>query len=87
MARLGGDEFAIMLGDDAVHVSGMVQRVNSDFRRPFNLGDVEVDVTASIGIAIAPRDGSSAALILRRAEVAMYDAKRALTGVAVLVRA
>jgi diguanylate cyclase (GGDEF)-like protein len=82
VARLGGDEFAVLLGTDDVHVEGMVQRISRDFRNPFYLGDVDLDVSASIGIAVAPQDGSSAALLLRRAEVAMYDAKRHLAGVA-----
>jgi diguanylate cyclase (GGDEF)-like protein len=82
VARLGGDEFAVLLGTDDVHVEGMVQRIMRDFRNPFYLGDVDLDVSASIGIAVAPQDGSSAALLLRRAEVAMYDAKRHLAGVA-----
>jgi len=81
VARLGGDEFAVLLGADEIHVEGMVQRVSRDFSRPVRLADVELEVTASIGIAMAPRDGSSAALLLRRAEVAMYDAKRRLAGV------
>jgi diguanylate cyclase (GGDEF)-like protein len=82
VARLGGDEFAVLLSDDDVHVEGMVQRIGRDFRNSFHLGDVDLDVSASIGIAVAPLDGSSAALLLRRAEVAMYDAKRHLAGVA-----
>jgi diguanylate cyclase (GGDEF)-like protein len=82
VARLGGDEFAVLVGDDDVHVEGMVQRINRDFATPFYLGDIDLDVTASIGIAVAPQNGSSAALLLRRAEVAMYDAKDRLAGVA-----
>ncbi|HEU4910461.1 MAG TPA: EAL domain-containing protein [Actinomycetes bacterium] len=82
VARLGGDEFAILLGGDDVHIEGMVARINRDFSRPFELGDVTLDVSASIGIAATPDDGSSAALLLRRAEVAMYDAKGGLAGVA-----
>ena len=82
VARLGGDEFAVLLGGEDVHVEGMVARIARDIAAPFVLGDVTLDVTASIGIAVTPRDGSSAALLLRRAEVAMYDAKRGLTGVA-----
>jgi diguanylate cyclase (GGDEF)-like protein len=81
VARLGGDEFAVLLAGDEVHVEGMVQRIARDFARPVPLDDIEVDVTASIGIAVAPRDGTSAALLLRRAEVAMYDAKRRFAGV------
>ncbi|MDQ1627562.1 MAG: hypothetical protein QOI54_1306 [Actinomycetota bacterium] len=82
VARLGGDEFAVLLGDDDVHVEGMVQRISRDFATPFYLGDVDLDVSASVGIAVAPQDGSSAALLMRRAEVAMYDAKHRLAGVA-----
>ncbi|MGH8892942.1 MAG: putative bifunctional diguanylate cyclase/phosphodiesterase [Actinomycetes bacterium] len=80
VARLGGDEFAVLLGGEDVHVEGMVARITRDMSRPFELGEVTLDVTASIGIAVAPRDGSSAALLLRRAEVAMYDAKSGLSG-------
>ncbi len=82
VARLGGDEFAVLLGGDDVHIEGMVARITRDIARPFDLGEVTLDVMASIGIASTPRDGSSAALLLRRAEVAMYDAKHGSTGVA-----
>jgi diguanylate cyclase (GGDEF)-like protein len=82
VARLGGDEFAVLLGGDDVHVEGMVSRITRDMAQPFGLGEITLDVTASIGIAVTPRDGSSAALLLRRAEVAMYDAKGGLSGVA-----
>ena len=82
VARLGGDEFAILLGGDDVHVEGMVARIFRDVARPVQLGDVTIDVSTSVGISATPRDGSSAALLLRRAEVAMYDAKDGLTGVA-----
>ena len=81
VARMGGDEFAVMLTGDEVHVEGMVQRITRDFSRPIRLDDIELDVSASIGIAVAPQDGASAALLMRRAEVAMYDAKRGLAGV------
>jgi diguanylate cyclase (GGDEF)-like protein len=82
VARLGGDEFAVLLGGDDVHIEGMVARITRDMARPFDLGEVTLDVRTSIGIASTPRDGSSAALLLRRAEIAMYDAKGGSTGVA-----
>ena len=82
VARLGGDEFAVLLDGDDVHIEGMLSRITRDMSRPFELGEVTLDVMASIGIATTPQDGSSAALLLRRAEVAMYDAKRGVTGVA-----
>ena len=82
VARLGGDEFAVLLGGEDVHVEGMVARITRDIGRSFQLGEVSLDVTASIGVAVTPEDGASAALLLRRAEVAMYDAKHNLGGVA-----
>ena len=81
VARLGGDEFAILLGGDDIHVEGMVARIQRDMSRPLEVGAVTLDVSASIGVAATPRDGSSAALLLRHAEVAMYDAKAAHLGV------
>jgi len=82
VARLGGDEFAVLLGGEDVHVEGMVARISRDIGRPFVLGEVTLDVTASIGISVTTAGVSSAALLLRHAEVAMYDAKRGLSGVA-----
>ena len=82
VARLGGDEFAVLLAGDDVHVEGMVARMSRDVSRSLRIGEVTLDVTASIGIAASPADGSSAAMLLRRAEIAMYDAKGGPSGVA-----
>ena len=82
VARLGGDEFAVLLGGEDVHVEGMVARISRDIGGSFVLGEVTLDVTASIGISVTTAGVSSAALLLRHAEVAMYDAKRGLSGVA-----
>ena len=82
VARLGGDEFAVLLAGDDVHVEGMVARISRDIARPVRTGEVTLDVTASIGIATTGFDGASAAVLLRRAEVAMYDAKDGVSGVA-----
>ena len=82
VARLGGDEFAILLGGEDVHIEGMVARITRDIGRSFHVGGVTLDVTLSIGISVNGDDASSAAVLLRRAEVAMYDAKEGLSGVA-----
>jgi len=77
VARLGGDEFAIVLGGategDLLEIS---QRVHETIKQPVELGGIEVEVTASIGGAVGPTHGSDAHMLLQRADIAMYDAKR-----------
>ena len=77
VARLGGDEFTALLCDlddpqDAVIVA---QRICTLMRRPFRLDDRDVSLTASVGIALYPEDGSDAATLLKHADTAMYHAK------------
>ena len=74
-ARFGGDEFAIMLCgiraiDEAVHVAGRIVRALGE---PMLIADRELQVNASIGIALG---GVDAADLMRRADIAMYQAKR-----------
>jgi diguanylate cyclase (GGDEF)-like protein/PAS domain S-box-containing protein len=81
IARLGGDEFAVLLPHTdeagAVHAAEKLQKALSE---PIELeGDpvgTPVDVQASIGAAVYPRDGEDADTLMRRADVAMYLAKR-----------
>ncbi len=78
VARRGGDEFALMLTDLAqLDDAGRVaQRILHCLVQPFVLGGEEIFVTASIGIAVAPNDGSDVDSLLQSAETAMYCAKR-----------
>ncbi len=79
VARLGGDEFTIVLGDlefpdDAAAVA---RKILNALRKPFPLSeDVEVGVSASIGISTFPGCGDDAETLMRTADVAMYQAKR-----------
>ena len=83
VSRLGGDEFAVLLpaltapGD----AGAFAQHMLSELRRPFLIDDLSISVDASVGIALFPTNGSEASLILQRADVAMYTAKTAKTGV------
>src|SRR5262245_46345794 len=78
VSRLGGDEFSVLLeGIEATsRVSAIADRIRADLNRPFKVADREVYVSASIGIALFPRDGDSAEELLKRADVAMYQAKK-----------
>ena len=78
VARLGGDEFTVLLeGVEAEsRVSAVADRIRSELNRPFPLTEREVYVSASIGIAVFPRDGDSGEELLKRSDVAMYQAKK-----------
>ena len=77
IARLGGDEFAILLpGADATQGSRTAHAILRALEQPFLSEDHALEVTASIGIAAFPEHGALAETLLRRADVAMYTAKR-----------
>lgn len=77
VARLGGDEFLVILpgliSQDATKL--VAKRILENFNPPFQLGDNEVFVTTSIGIAIFPDDSDSSTSLLQHADAAMYEAK------------
>lgn len=76
-ARLGGDEFAVLLEGvrGEAEAVAVAQRVLADLRAPVALPDTTARIGASIGLAIAERS-STVDEVLRRADVAMYEAKR-----------
>ncbi len=82
VARLGGDEFAVLLADtdDESHAVAMGRRVLRALDEPLTLDGLEVAVSGSIGIARAPLHATDAAGLLKRADMAMYDAKASSRG-------
>jgi diguanylate cyclase (GGDEF)-like protein len=79
VARLGGDEFVVLSEQlsapaDALTVADKVQAALAP---PLNLSGQTVTVGASVGISLYPEDGTDADTLLRKADTAMYDAKRA----------
>ncbi|NHO31942.1 EAL domain-containing protein [Acetobacter fallax] len=77
LARLGGDEFVIILRnisskDDAVKLA---KRLISCLWQPFKLSGHDAYVGVSIGIAVSPRDGDTAQMLLKSSDIAMYQAK------------
>ncbi len=78
VVRLGGDEFAVLTA--ALPTSSaaieMAKHLLEKLREPVTVGGVTVETDASIGVALAPDHGSDLAALLRCADVAMYQAKR-----------
>ena len=79
VGRLGGDEFAIVLvninGADNARV--VAEKIIANISMPVQLAQNETVISTSIGITLAPEDGSSRGELLRNADLAMYNSKRA----------
>jgi predicted signal transduction protein with EAL and GGDEF domain/FixJ family two-component response regulator len=77
VGRLGGDEFVALLPEvgDERDAERVAQRILEQMREPIFVGGQECFVTASVGIALFPRDGNSVADLMRNSDVAMYAAK------------
>lgn len=81
VARLGGDEFAIILpGMDAHYASQVAEKILQSIREPFIIEDKELDLGVSVGVALYPKHGSDRAILMKRADEAMYHAKRLKLG-------
>ncbi|RJF95774.1 putative bifunctional diguanylate cyclase/phosphodiesterase [Noviherbaspirillum saxi] len=79
VARLGGDEFAVMLTElhDSDHLEIVCQHILASLAEPFQLSHEIGYVTGSIGISMSPLDALGAEELIRKADQAMYAAKRA----------
>ncbi|MEH6814294.1 MAG: EAL domain-containing protein, partial [Motiliproteus sp.] len=78
VARLGGDEFAVVLPDnlDMHNIEDAVIKILDSFSQPYCLEGHDAVVSASVGIAIYPDDGTDVETLLRKADSAMYKAKQ-----------
>jgi diguanylate cyclase (GGDEF)-like protein/PAS domain S-box-containing protein len=78
VARLGGDEFAFLLEDVVDRADGeqVAERIIEALEGPIRIGNADVVVGASIGIAVGGDRRADASTLLRDADVAMYTAKR-----------
>ena len=77
LARLGGDEFAVLLPDaDRARAQSAAMRLAEALAAPFDLEGMSLQVEGSVGIALSPEHGRDPGLLLQRADVAMYMAKR-----------
>jgi diguanylate cyclase (GGDEF)-like protein len=76
IGRLGGDEFLVVAECRAEEVASVAQRL----LQAVNVSYGDGRLSASVGIATCPRDGTDAATLLRRADIAMYESKRRGSG-------
>lgn len=76
LARLGGDEFIVLLedvgGPGAAHVA---EKLMALFEQPLTVSGYELFVTGSVGISLFPQDATDLNMLIRNADVAMYQAK------------
>jgi diguanylate cyclase (GGDEF)-like protein/PAS domain S-box-containing protein len=77
VARLGGDEFTVLLpevpGIEAAEA--VAHKIVEAMRVPLRIGEHEIAVTASVGIALFPRDGEDASALMKNADASMYEVK------------
>jgi diguanylate cyclase (GGDEF)-like protein len=74
IARLGGDEFALIIDDDNL-TDTVAGNIIDLMGRPFLIDGSIIEIAASVGIAVAPRDGKQPSLLSRNADLALYSAK------------
>lgn len=77
VARLGGDEFVVIVCDapDRVRIDALCEDILARITQPYLLAGKTMHVSASLGVALYPRDADSAEMLLRHVDMAMYVAK------------
>jgi diguanylate cyclase (GGDEF)-like protein len=78
VARIGGDEFAVLQPLDSASIDNVIalsKRILHSVSAPYELEEHEINIGASVGIALAPQDGDEPGLLIRNADLALYRAK------------
>lgn len=75
--RHGGDEFILLSprGEASPELQTLLRRILEVLRQPVRMGEHDLDVSASIGVTFYPQDGRDVDLLVRNADIAMYQAK------------
>ncbi len=79
IGRLGGDEFAVVVRDasDSAKLDRLAQTIVDTLSRPYDLDHHTLYTGASVGVATGPRDGRTAEMLIRSADLALYRSKDA----------
>jgi diguanylate cyclase (GGDEF)-like protein len=82
VSRFGGDEFCILVEDvrEQGDLYELAQRVHTALAEPFTLEHQVVPLRTSIGVAVSPSNGTNIEVLMRKADAALYSAKRAGRG-------
>jgi diguanylate cyclase (GGDEF)-like protein/PAS domain S-box-containing protein len=77
LARQGGDEFTVLLPDlsSAEDAAFIAEKLLAELKLPFKIAGMDFFTTVSVGIALYPDDGENAELLIRNADIAMYQIK------------
>lgn len=80
VARLGGDEFGVLVefDDDGDTPNRVRESIVQSLRKPIRIGELTISIDATIGIATGPEPGVDGEALVRSADLAMYDRKKAL---------
>jgi len=83
IGRLGGDEFAVVVRDatDTARIERLAQTIIETLSRPYEVDQHTLYIGCSVGVAIGPRDGRTAEMLIRSADLALYRSKDAGGGV------
>ncbi|USH03764.1 bifunctional diguanylate cyclase/phosphodiesterase [Grimontia kaedaensis] len=77
LARSSGNRFTMILSDpENINIAQYIESIQSYLDHPLTINDHDVNLTNTVGVALFPEHGSNAEEVLKRAEVAMYNAKR-----------
>lgn len=78
VARMGGDEFTFIIENilDKRDAERVAKKILESLENPFHVANYEILITASIGISIYPQHGEEADKLVKKADIAMYEAKQ-----------
>lgn len=79
VARMGGDEFGLLqIGPSHPILNGVfASKLVACLAHPFDIGGISVQISASVGIACSPSDGTDTEVLLKKADLALYKSKNA----------
>jgi diguanylate cyclase (GGDEF)-like protein len=77
VVRMGGDEFVVIAHDvsDRAGAESLARRINASLAEPIDANEMPLTITASIGISMYPEDGLDPEILLKHADIALYQAK------------